>query len=72
MTFKTPLFGVIILNLHHHGSINSVIVRCASYQRLYNPCYITSLTAPQDGHKGLVPQVYLGSNTLELSATVRR
>ena len=28
----------------------------------------TSITAPQDAHKRLVLQVYLGSNTLEFSA----
>ena len=30
---------------------------------------ITSLITPQEAHKRLVLQVYLGSNTLELSAT---
>ena len=35
---------------------------------LFKAFYITSkVTAPQDAHKRLVLQVYLGSNTLEFS-----
>ena len=37
----------------------------------YFTFYIMSITAPQDAHKRLVMQVYLGSNTLEFSA-IRR
>ena len=33
--------------------------------------YTSKVTAPQDAHEGLVLQVYLGSNTLEFSATHR-
>ena len=36
----------------------------------YDYYYIMSkVTEPQDAHGMLVPQVYLGSNTLEFSAT---
>ena len=37
---------------------------------IFNVFYLlfTSITAPQDAHKRLVLQVYLGSKTLELSA----
>ena len=30
--------------------------------------FVTSITTPQDAHKRLAVQVYLGSNTLEFSA----
>ena len=37
----------------------------------YQCVYSSKVTAPQDAHRSLVLQVYLGSNTLEFSA-IRR